>query len=124
MIQGIRLGNVMVDRGDENALCDFYSKLLGWEKCVLYEQPAVRSDEGVIFLFASVEAYTAPVWPERENKQQKQMHFDFQVPNLTAAVREAQALGAVKAEYQFGGDEYISMLDPAGHPFCLCALHS
>ena len=49
------------------------------------------------------------------------MHFDFQVPDLQAAVEYAQSLGAIKATAQFGGSEFVTMIDPAGHPFCLCA---
>ncbi len=121
MIRDIRLGNVMIDCADANRLCEFYEKLLGWERCELYGLPALRSSEGFVFLFISEEDYAAPVWPELEGKQQKQMHFDFQVPDLPAAVQYAGELGAVKAKEQFGGDDFITMLDPAGHPFCLCA---
>lgn len=121
MIQGICLGNVMVDCGDAEKLRAFYAVLLGWEKCELYGLPAVRSENGFVFLFAQEEDYAAPVWPEQEGRQQKQMHFDFQVPNVPAAVRQAEALGAVKTQEQFGGADFVTMLDPAGHPFCLCA---
>ena len=48
-------------------------------------------------------------------------HFDFAVDDLHAAVLQAEALGACKAENQFGGNEFITMFDPEGHPFCLCA---
>ncbi|GHU55799.1 hypothetical protein FACS1894132_12430 [Clostridia bacterium] len=47
--------------------------------------------------------YVQPVWPEENGKQQKQMHFDFQVKDLTAAVNEAIALGTVKPASQYGG---------------------
>lgn len=122
MIQGIRLGNVMVDCGDARKLRDFYAELLGWEKCELYGQLAASSDNGIIFMFAQEEDYVTPVWPEQEGKQQKQMHFDFQVPDVPTAVRQAEALGAVKAPTQFGGDDFTTMIDPAGHPFCLCTI--
>ncbi len=121
MIQGICLGNVMLDCDDGKKLCDFYAELLGWEKCEMYGQPAVRSENDIVFLFAQEEDYIAPVWPEEAGRQQKQMHFDFQVPDLPAAVRQAEALGAVKAQTQFGDTHFVTMLDPAGHPFCLCA---
>ena len=61
------------------------------------------------------------LWPEEEGKQQKQMHFDFQVSDVADAVEYAQSIGAIKATSQFGGNEWVTMLDPAGHPFCLCA---
>jgi hypothetical protein len=120
MIQGICLGNVMVDCGDARKLRDFYAELLGWEKCELFGLPSVSCENGIVFMFAQEEDYVAPVWPEQEGKQQKQMHFDFQVPDVPAAVRQAEALGAVKAQAQFGGADFTTMLDPAGHPFCLC----
>lgn len=114
------LGNVMVDCPDAEMLQRFYGELLGWEQCQLYGCPAVRSSGGVVFLFAQEPDYAPPVWPEEPGQQQKQMHFDFQVENVPEAVRRAEALGAVKAKAQFGGEDFTTMLDPAGHPFCLC----
>ena len=111
----------MVDCGDEQALCEFYQKLLGWEKREMYGRPALRSADGVIFLFIEEEDYVPPVWPEEAGAQQKQMHFDFQVPDVAAAIDYAVSLGAVQAASQFGGSDFVTMLDPAGHPFCLCA---
>lgn len=120
MEQEIKLGNVMVDCGDQLKLRDFYADLLRWEKCELYGLPAVRSSTGTVFLFVSEEDYVPPVWPETRAQQQKQMHFDFQVQDLSLAVKHAEALGAVQAGSQFGGQDFVTMLDPAGHPFCLC----
>ena len=114
------LGNVMVDCDDEKKLQKFYSELLGWEMCELFARPAVRSSTGIVFLFIEEEDYIRPVWPEEERKQQKQMHFDFQVDNVLEMVRKAELLGAVKAEAQFGGNDFVTMFDPSGHPFCLC----
>lgn len=114
------LGNVMVDCDDEKRLQKFYGKLLGWEMCELFARPAVRSSTGIVFLFIQEEDYVRPVWPEESGKQQKQMHFDFQVDNLEEMVQKAEVLGAVKAEAQFGGEDFVTMFDPAGHPFCLC----
>lgn len=121
MMKDITLGNVMVDCNDEEKLCEFYHQLLGWERCVMFERPAVRSKNGIVFLFIQEDDYVPPVWPEQMGRQQKQMHFDFQVPNVPEAVHLAETLGAVKAKSQFGGEHFTTMLDPAGHPFCLCA---
>ncbi len=120
MIQGIDLGDILLDCPDAEALCDFYAQLLGWEKCLLYGLPGVRG-RGLIFLFAQEEDYIRPVWPEAAAQQQKQMHRDFVVDDLPEAVCQAEALGAVLAGSQFGGDAFVTLLDPAGHPFCLCA---
>lgn len=115
------LGDVLVDCPDEQKLRDFYAALLGWEKAELYGHPAVRGKGGVVLLFVQEEDYVPPVWPEENGRQQKQMHFDFQVPDVAAAVRRAETLGAVRTKAQFGGSFFVTMLDPAGHPFCLCA---
>ena len=45
------------------------------------------------------------------------MHLDIEVDDLDAAA--AAALGARVAEYQ-PRDNIRVLLDPAGHPFCLC----
>jgi predicted enzyme related to lactoylglutathione lyase len=74
----------------------------------------------MVFLFVEETDYIRPVWPEEEGRQQTQMHFDFQVPDVAKAVKYAEALGAVRAPAQFGSGEFVTMLDPVGHPFCLC----
>jgi hypothetical protein len=47
------------------------------------------------------------------------MHFDVQVGDLDDAVGEAVALGATLADHQPQENVRV-LLDPAGHPFCLC----
>lgn len=121
MIDGICLGNIMVDCKDESKLWELYHKLSDWEKRTLFGRPALCSKNGITFLFIEEENYIPPTWPEEKEKQQKQMHFDFQVPNVAAAVEYAESLGAVKAGSQFGGGEFVTMIDPSGHPFCLRA---
>lgn len=123
MIDSIRLGNIMIDCGDEEQLCSFYEAFLGWKRGVLFGRPSLTSETGLILLFHQEPDYVPPVWPELEGRQQKQMHFDFQVPDVRLAVRQAQLYGAKQAETQFGSaeDDFVTMLDPAGHPFCLCA---
>lgn len=120
MVDEVVLGNVMVDCDDERKLQRFYGELLGWGMCELFARPAVRSSSGIVFLFIEEKDYVPPVWPENAGKQQKQMHFDFQVDNVAEMVKKAESLGAKKAESQFGGDDFVTMFDPAGHPFCLC----
>ena len=121
MIDGILTGDLILDCADALALREFYFQLLGGEKCELYGMPGLHSGAGLLLLFSPDEDYVPPVWPEEAGAQQKQMHFDFQVPDLHAAVKQAEALGAVRAQAQFGGDDFVTLLDPAGHPFCLCA---
>lgn len=120
MASEVVLGNVMVDCDDEKKLQKFYGELLGWEMCELFARPAVHSCSGIVFLFAEVDNYVRPVWPEETGKQQKQIHFDFQVDNVMEMTKKAEVLGAVKSKVQFGGNDFVTMFDPAGHPFCLC----
>lgn len=121
MNQDICFGDIMIDCDDDKKLREFYAELLGWERCELYNIPGVRSRDGIVLLFVQDEDYVPPVWPEQAGKQQKQMHFHIMVPNISASVQHAEALGAIKAQAQFGGTHFTTMLDPAGHPFCLCA---
>lgn len=120
MINEVVLGNIMVDCDDGKKLQKFYSELLGWKMCEIYAKPAVRSSLGIVFLFAEEEDYIRPVWPEETGQQQKQMHFDFQVDNVMEMAKKAEILGAVRSKVQFGGNDFVTMFDPAGHPFCLC----
>lgn len=123
MMDGIFLSNISIDCKDGVKLQIFYAELLGWEKLEIYDCPAIKSPNGMLFLFMAADDfdYTKPVWPEQPGKQQKQIHLDFQVDDLPAAVVQAQAIGAVKAEDQYGGEYFVTMFDPEGHPFCLCA---
>ena len=123
MIDGIRFGNVMIDCSDEDRLCSFYESLLGWRREVLFGRPALISETGLVYLFQSEDDFVPPVWPEEPGKQQKQIHFDYQVPDVRLAVEEAVRLGARVATAQFGDEteEFVTLFDPDGHPFCLCA---
>ena len=87
----------------------------------MYDCPALIADKGLIILFMSCDCeYIPPVWPEQPGKQQKQMHFNFQVDDLQSAVDEAVRLGATKATEQYGGDHFVTLFDTEGHLFCLC----
>jgi hypothetical protein len=59
------------------------------------------------------------VWPEQPGQLTKMIHLDIRVDDLDAAVAHALDSGARLAEHQPRTDLRI-MLDPAGHPFCLC----
>lgn len=86
----------------------------------MYARPAVCSSSGIVFLFIEEEGYVRPIWPEKTGQQQKKMHFDFQVDNVMEMVKKAESLGASKSNIQYEGNDFVTMFDPAGHPFCLC----
>ena len=74
-------------------------------------------------LFQRNPDYQPPVWPAQPGEQQQMAHLDFAVNDLEKAVEHAIECGATMAENQFS-DEWKVMLDPAGHPFCLCEMKS
>jgi predicted enzyme related to lactoylglutathione lyase len=109
-----------IEAPDPGALARFYSGLVGWP--IAHEEPGttvLAPGQGVYVVFQEAGGYRAPVWPPVDGEQRPMMHFDFQVGDLDAAVAEAVALGASEAAAQ-PRDNVRVLLDPAGHPFCLC----
>jgi catechol 2,3-dioxygenase-like lactoylglutathione lyase family enzyme len=110
-----------IEAPDPGALARFYSELLGWP--VVHDDPGtaiLTAPEGPVHIvFLAADGYEAPVWPPVPGSQRTMMHFDFQVGELESAVADAVALGARLASEQPQPNVRV-MLDPAGHPFCLC----
>jgi predicted enzyme related to lactoylglutathione lyase len=110
-----------IEAPDPGALARFYSELLGWR--IGHEEPGtaiVAAPEGPIYLvFQQATDYQRPVWPPLVGQQRTMMHFDFQVGDLDSAVAEAVELGASVADDQPQENVRV-LLDPVGHPFCLC----
>ncbi len=122
MIPNLLIGDLTIDCADAARAQNFYAELTGWEKTIAFGCLALKACNGLVLLFSEPDdsPYRPPVWPEEKDRQQKQMHFNFQVDDLTSAVNEAIRLGAQKTDKQFGENHYITMLDTEGHPFCLC----
>ena len=81
---------------------------------------AIQSPAGGVALSFQEESwYQPPVWPEQPGELTKMIHLDIKVDDLDGAVAHALAAGARLAERQAREDLRV-MLDPAGHPFCLC----
>ena len=110
-----------IEAPDPGALAAFYSKLLGWP--VAHEEPGTAiikpPQDSVYMVFQLAEDYVPPVWPAASGEQRTMMHLDIQVADLDEAAADAVALGARAAEFQ-PQDNVRVLLDPAGHPFCLC----
>ena len=123
----IKMYAFTVDCKDPYALAKFYADLLKWEipfhdedwACVGAPETAQGAYPGLTF--QRNPAYEPPVWPEEPGAQQQMAHLDFAVNDLEAAVAYAVHCGAKIAAAQFS-DDWTVMLDPAGHPFCLCRL--
>jgi len=110
-----------IEAPDPRALAGFYSKLLDWP--VLHEADDVAiirpSQDSVYVVFQLSTDYVAPVWPPSTGDQRTMMHLDIEVEDLDEAVADAVSLGAELAQFQPQAHVRV-LLDPAGHPFCLC----
>jgi catechol 2,3-dioxygenase-like lactoylglutathione lyase family enzyme len=115
---------VCLDCADAKELAQFYSRLLGWQitagsgNWFQLRDPA----GGVGLNIQGEEWYQPPVWPEQRAAQDKMLHFEIGVDDMSAAVAHAVAAGATIASPQPAGrdpNQLRVMLDPAGHPFCL-----
>jgi len=111
--------SVVLDCPDVDALATFYGALLGWDVSVDEGWADIRSEDGSNCIsFQQVEDYRRPEWPGQTVPQQ--MHLDLMVRDLDEGEAAAIELGATKTEVQ-PGTSFRVFLDPAGHPFCLCA---
>lgn len=119
----LKLRSVVLDSGDFLKLAEFYVKLLGWEMRYCDEHYAeVGAEDGTIsFFFQNAEGYIPPIWPEKPGKQQQMLHLDYVTADVKQAVEHALRCGAKKAPDTFMKNAQV-MLDPAGHPFCICPI--
>ena len=113
---------IAFDCPNANELADFYVKLSGWEKEISSDEwAALRTPEGVLLVFQTIDNYIPPVWPWENGKQQQMAHIDFKVDDLLEAEKLAIKYGATKSDVQHF-DTSTVMFDPAGHPFCLSTI--
>jgi predicted enzyme related to lactoylglutathione lyase len=109
----------VLDCPDPAVLAQFYSAVLGWDVVESDESMwFIRGEDGNSLGFQKVDGYRPPRWPDQDAPQQ--VHLDLPVDDLDAAETAVLALGATKHEHQ-PGTTFRVFLDPAGHPFCLCA---
>lgn len=125
----IKMYAFTIDCENPYELAEFYAKLLKWE-IPFYDDDfacvgAPGTNQGAYpgILFQRNSEYKPPVWPTSPEAQQQMAHMDFAVNNLEEAVQYAVHCGATVASAQFS-DDWKVMLDPAGHPFCLCQMKS
>ncbi len=111
---------VALDSPTPRDLARFYGTLLDWEIASEADDwVTLQPPDGVAYLAFHVNPdHVRPVWPPSPGQPQQQLHLDFQVEDLAAAVAHAVELGAVPADFQ-PQDTVRVLLDPDGHPFCL-----
>lgn len=115
-----RFSLVALDCPDPYALAAFYQAITGGEiKQSTADEDWVRlqTGTGADIGFQRDRNHTPPGWPDGPPQQ---AHIDFDVPDLDDAERAVLALGATKASSQPSPDSWRVLIDPAGHPFCLC----
>ena len=123
----IKMYAFTLDCTDPRELANFYAQLLKWTIVFFNEDYAVVGAPGVhqgaypgITIQCNPE-YNPPVWPDVSEAQQQMAHLDFAVNDMEKAVEHAIHCGATMAKEQFS-DDWTVLLDPAGHPFCLCQM--
>jgi len=110
-----RLELVALDAADIEKLASFYVELAGWEIARRdSDWITVRTGAGQEVAFQLAPNHIAPKWPGQELPQQ--FHLDLQVDGHEAAAERAVALGATRLAE---GPTWITLADPAGHPFDL-----
>ena len=123
----IKMYSFTMDCKKPYELAKFYAELLCWD--IVYQDDdwacvgAPGKGQGAYpgITFQRNPEYEPPVWPEEPGAQQQMAHLDFVVNDLEQAVGYAVQCGAAVAAKQFS-DGWRVMLDPAGHPFCLCQM--
>lgn len=92
-----------------------------WKRPFPMSSGQAFTPQGIILAFQRVQEYVPPIWPWKEGQQQQMVHLDFKVDDLEKAVEHAVKCGARIADTQYYETSTV-LIDPAGHPFCLCAM--
>ncbi|HVQ91130.1 MAG TPA: VOC family protein [Mycobacteriales bacterium] len=116
MTQIAQLDLAIFDAADIEKVGSFYAELTGWDVVRKdSDRFGVRSPNGQEIEFQRAPDHVAPRWPGQERPQQ--FHLDLQVSDHQAAAERAVGLGATRLA---DGPSWITLADPAGHPFDLC----
>ena len=111
-----RLDVAVFDVQDIDRVAAFYSELAGWEIVDKDSDWAtLRAGDGQEVAFQLAPDLVPPQWPGQEHPQQ--FHLDLQVDKYQEAAERAVELGATRLA---DGASWITLTDPAGHPFDLC----
>jgi catechol 2,3-dioxygenase-like lactoylglutathione lyase family enzyme len=94
----------------------FYTALTGWEVVRdVGDWVTLQAPDGQQIAFQRIADHVAPEWPGQQLPQQ--FHIDFTVDGYREAADRAVSLGAARLAE---GATWITLADPAGHPFDLC----
>ena len=111
-----RLELAAFDGPDIERLASFYTELTGWQIARKeHDWITVRAADGQEIAFQLAPDHVSPRWPGQEHPQQ--FHLDLLIDDYQAAAERAVGLGATRLA---DGPSWITLADPAGHPFDLC----
>ncbi len=109
------LDSIAVDCPNAKEIATFYGGLFGGEAG---DDFVMVRDGKVEIWFQEVEGYLPPTWPTQERGQQ--LHLDLLTNDIVAAAARAESLVAIRADVPRESESFLVMIDPIGHPFCLC----
>lgn len=111
-----RLDLAIFDAADIETVGSFYAGLTGWDVVRTdSDRFGVRTADGQEIEFQRAPDHVAPRWPGQQRPQQ--VHLDLQTTDPQAGAEVAVDLGATRLA---DGPSWITLADPAGHPFDLC----
>ncbi|WP_344648981.1 VOC family protein [Cryptosporangium japonicum] len=111
-----RLEVIAFDAPDIGKLASFYEELAGWRVARTdSDWIAMRTPEDKEVAFQLAPDHVPPQWPGQERPQQ--FHLDLLVDGYQEAAKRAVELGATHLS---DGATWITLADPAGHPFDIC----
>lgn len=104
------------DAADIVKVGSFYAALTGWDVVRKdADRFGIRTPDGQEVEFQHAPDHIPPRWPDPLHPQQ--FHLDLQTDNPQALAACALTLGAT---HLADGPAWITLADPAGHPFDLC----
>ena len=111
-----KLKTVVLDAPDIARLSAFYTDLTGWtQRYADDEWITMTTDDGWRIGLQHAPDHVPPQWPGQEHPQQ--FHLDLLIDGYEAAAERAVSLGATRLA---DGPSWITLADPAGHPFDIC----
>jgi hypothetical protein len=111
-----RLDLAIFDAADIEKVGSFHAELTGWDAIRKdSDRFGVRTPDGQEIEFQRAPNHVAPQCPGQEHPQQ--FHLDLQTDDPQASAERAVGLGATRLA---DGPTWITLADPASHPFDLC----
>ena len=111
-----RIEVAALDAPDIEKVAAFYAELTGWQVASKdSDWISLRTPDGREIAFQLAPDHVEPQWPGQEHPQQ--FHLDLLIDGYQQAADRAIALGATRLA---DGATWVTLADPAGHPFDLC----